>query len=44
MYITLSFLIASKVLMKNSYKNILYEEKQENRMKGLKLIIKMNIK
>ena len=39
-YDALNVLIASGVLKKNANKNVLYEEKPENRMKGLKLVIK----
>jgi hypothetical protein len=39
-YDALNVLIASGVLKKNINKNVMYEEKPENRMKGLKLVIK----
>lgn len=39
-YDALNVLIASGVLKKNANKNVMYEERPENRMKGLKLIIK----
>lgn len=40
MYDALNVLIASGVLKKNVNKNVMFEEKPENRMKGLKLVIK----
>ena len=39
-YDALNVLIASGVLKKNANKNVLYEEKPESRMKGLKLVFK----
>lgn len=39
-YDALNVLIASGVLKKNVNKNVMYEEKPESRMKGLKLVIK----
>lgn len=37
-YDALNVLIASGVLKKNANKNVLYEDKPESRMKGLKLV------
>ena len=39
-YDALNVLIASGVLKKNANKNVMYEERPESRMKGLKLVVK----
>jgi hypothetical protein len=43
-YDALNVLIASGVLKKNENKNVMYEERPESRMKGLKLVIKRSLK
>mgnify|MGYP006279606139 FL=1 len=38
-YDALNVLIASGVLKKNSNKNVMYEDRPETRMRGLKLVV-----